>query len=153
MAKVFLSLGSNLGVREKNIKEAVRLLGEKCKVMNVSPLYETEPVGYKEQGMFLNCAAEVETELTPIELLWFIKVIEQKLKRKETVKNGPRTIDIDILFYDNLIFDEPELTLPHPRLHERQFVLQPLNVLCPAFTHPVLKKTVAELYRNISVKR
>ncbi len=146
MTIVFLGLGSNLGDKKENLKRAINLLEEKCKILKLSNLYKTEPVDYKKQDWFLNCVVKIGTELNAKKLLIFLQSIEKKLKRVKTIKNGPRTIDIDILFYDNKIINKPDLIVPHPRLHKRLFVLQPLKELCPDFIHPVLKKNVKELY-------
>lgn len=145
MARIFLGLGSNLGDREKNINLALEKLGQVGKVHKVSSLYETEPVGYKDQPWFLNLVAEFETKLSPQELLRAGKAIEKELGREPGPRFGPRPIDLDILLYDNLVLGIPELTIPHPRLAERAFVLIPLAEIAPEVLHPVLKKTVREL--------
>lgn len=145
MATVYLSLGSNLGDREKNIASALEMLGQEARILKVSSLYETEPVGYKEQPWFLNCVCAAETELTPQALLELAKTIERKLGRKLTHRFGLRTIDIDILFYDDLILDSPDLVIPHPRLTERAFVLVPLKEIAPNLVHPLLDLTIEEL--------
>ncbi len=159
MAKVFLSLGSNMGDRGYNLQQA--LLGLErwgAKVVRVSSIYETEPVGLKEQPMFYNMVAQVETELSPVDLWKAIFAIEQSLKRERTVQWGPRTIDIDILFYDDQVLqieDEETsddirtiLIIPHVRLQERRFVLVPLAEIAPQLVHPVFKKTVDELLKE-----
>jgi dihydroneopterin aldolase / 2-amino-4-hydroxy-6-hydroxymethyldihydropteridine diphosphokinase len=145
MVDVFLGLGSNVGDREGNIRKALELVDWECVVVRRSPLYRTEPVGYEDQEWFLNCVAEAETGLQPKELIDFLTSVEDRLKRVRTVKNGPRTIDLDILFYDDRIVDRGDLVIPHPRLHERLFVLKPMSDLDPNFVHPVLKKTVKQL--------
>jgi 2-amino-4-hydroxy-6-hydroxymethyldihydropteridine diphosphokinase len=145
MVKAYLGLGSNMGDREYNAKEAIGLLGDKCKILRISSLYETEPVGYVNQDWFLNCVVEVETELEPRELLSFLQSIEERLKRTRRVKYGPRTIDLDILFYGDMMIDSDDLRIPHPRLHERLFVLAPLSEISPDYVHPVLKKSIGEL--------
>lgn len=146
MADVFIGIGSNIGDREENIRKAISLIKEKCKILKMSPLYETEPVGYRKQGWFLNCAVKVKTDLKPQKLLEFLQSIEKRLGRVRTIKNGPRTIDLDILFYGKKIINEDNLIVPHPRLHERLFVLEPLNDICPDFVHPILKKSIKGLY-------
>jgi 2-amino-4-hydroxy-6-hydroxymethyldihydropteridine diphosphokinase len=146
MPIVFLSLGSNIGDREEHIRKAFTLLANICKVRRTSHLYLTEPVGYTEQDWFLNCVVEVETDVDPKKLLSSIKSIERKLGRKKTVKNGPRIIDIDILFYGDYVVNTKNLVIPHPLLQERLFILQPMMDLNPGFVHPVLKKTIQELY-------
>ena len=138
-------MGSNLGDRGGNIVEALRRLSERVSVERVSSLYETEPMGYKEQPWFLNAVCEGETELDAEELLRFVKGIEKEMGRKETMRWGPRVIDIDILFYDDIVLETPELAIPHPRLHRRRFVLVPLAELAPELVHPLLGLTVREL--------
>ena len=145
MATSYLSLGSNLGDRETNIASALKILGQKVRISKVSSLYETEPVGYKDQPWFLNCVCSVETELSPQALLKFAKAIERKLGRKRTIRFGPRVIDIDILFYDGLILDSSDLVIPHPRLAERAFVLVPLKEIAPNLAHPLSGLTIKEL--------
>ena len=148
MPIVFLSLGSNIGDKQEHIRKALTLLANVCKVRRTSHLYLTEPVGYTEQDWFLNCVVEVETDIDPKKLLSSIKSIERKLGRKKTVKNGPRIIDIDILFYGDCVLNTKNLVIPHPLLQERLFVLQPMMDLNPGFVHPVLKKTIQELYMH-----
>ena len=133
MAIVYLAIGSNLGDRRKNIETAVRLLGKKhLDILKVSTIIETDPVGGpKNQGKFLNGVLKAETELPPEELLSFLKSIEKRLDRTKTVHNGPRTIDLDILLYNHRELQTPQLTIPHPRMFERAFVMQPLNEIEP----------------------
>jgi 2-amino-4-hydroxy-6-hydroxymethyldihydropteridine diphosphokinase len=145
MATAYLGLGSNLGEREANIASALKMLGQEARIVKVSSLYETEPVGYKDQPWFLNCVCSVETDLSPQALLKLAKTIEKNLGRKPTHRFGPRLIDIDILFYDDLILDSPDLTIPHPRLMERAFVLVPLKEIAPDLVHPLSVLTIKEL--------
>lgn len=145
MAIAYLGLGSNLGDRETKITSALKMLGQKAQILKISSLYETEPVGYKDQPWFLNCVCSLETDLSPQALLKFAKAIERKLGRKPTLRFGPRLIDIDILFYDGLILDSPDLVIPHPRLAERAFVLVPLKEIAPNLVHPLLGVTIEEL--------
>ena len=134
MATVFLGLGSNLADREKNIKNAVRLLQNRHFIVDkISTLIETEPVGFLDQGKFLNAVLKGTTQLSPVDLLWHTQSIEKKLKRMRTIPNGPRTIDIDILLYDQERISTPRLTIPHPRMWERDFVLGPLKEIEPDF--------------------
>ena len=149
MTLIYLALGSNLGDRARTLENAVTLLGKHLANVRLSPIYETEPVGYLEQGKFLNAALEGTTELGPRELLNACQEIEKQLGRERIIRNGPRTIDIDILFYGNTLLNEPDITIPHPRLHEREFVLKPLTDICPELVHPTIKKTVKELYEGL----
>ncbi|HSP47060.1 MAG TPA: 2-amino-4-hydroxy-6-hydroxymethyldihydropteridine diphosphokinase [Clostridiaceae bacterium] len=127
MERVYLSLGSNMGDREANLEEAVRLLKEKVRVRKVSALYETEPWGFKDQDRFLNIALEGETDLMPLDLLDFTQGIEMAMKRVKTRVYGPRIIDVDILLYGDVEMHEDRLTIPHPKMKERAFVLIPLQ--------------------------
>ena len=143
----YLGLGSNMGDREANIKAALGLIGAQpgCKVVAVSSFLETEPVGFTEQGLFINAVAALETTLTPEGLLRACQGIENKLGRIRTVRWGPRTIDIDILLYGGSVVDTESLTIPHPLMHERYFVLAPLSEVAPDVVHPVLGITVRGL--------
>lgn len=142
----YLSLGSNLGDREANLREAIARLGELGSLSKVSAFYETEPVEVAgQQPWFLNCAAALETELTPLQLLKLLLVIEQSMGRKRTEPKGPRTIDMDIIFFGDDVLDTKELTIPHPAMQHRRFVLAPLAEIAPEALHPVLKRTVREL--------
>lgn len=145
MATAYLGLGSNLGDREANIASALKMLGREARILKVSSLYETEPVGNKDRPWFLNCVCSVETDLSPQTLLELAKTMERNLGRKRTPPFGPRLIDIDILFYDDLILDSPDLTIPHPRLAERAFVLVPLKEMAPGLVHPLSGLTIEEL--------
>jgi len=144
---VYIGLGANLGDRKRNIEEALDMLGktQKIKVLSVSKLYETAPVGITNQPTFLNAAAKITTELKPLELLTVCQNIEAKLKRVRTVRWGPRTIDIDLLLYGDLIINTKKLILPHPEMHKRAFVLNPLSDIAPKAVHPILGKTIKEL--------
>jgi len=146
---VFLALGTNLGDRLANLKAAVEALPPSARLCAASPIYETTPWGYSDQPLFLNQVVQAETNLDPFELLGFLKGLEKQLGRQATFRYGPRLIDLDILFYDDLILKTPELVLPHPQLTERPFVLVPLADLVPNLQHPVLKKTVRELLDEV----
>ncbi len=166
MARIFLGLGSNLGDRECMIKSAIQNFNKySIKVIRVSPIYETEPIndngpdssdsvlaGIKTTSQkFLNCVVLAETEYEPKELLKTVQEIENKLGRKRitSIRNLPRTIDIDILFYDDKIIDTPNLKIPHPLLHKRSFVLIPLFDLQPDLYHPIIKKTVKDMLNSV----
>lgn len=146
---IFLGLGANVGDKKANIKKAVELLKGKITNIIVAPIYETKPWGFKEQDNFLNTAIKGNTYLSPLELFKFVKDVEKKVGRVERFKWGPREIDIDILFYDNLVYKDSDLNIPHPYLHERDFVLKPLMDLDPDFVHPVLKKAISKLYKSL----
>jgi 2-amino-4-hydroxy-6-hydroxymethyldihydropteridine diphosphokinase len=146
MKIAYLGLGSNLGDRESNLRQAITALGDhEVRVLKQSSFYETEPREMTDQGWFLNCVVEVETRLMPLQLLHALLSIEKAMGRKRLVKSGPRTIDLDILLYGTTIIRGPELEVPHPRMAERRFVLAPLVEIGPGLRHPVLQKTVAEL--------
>jgi len=153
LKRVFLGLGSNLGNREANIREAVRHLNANHVGVNrLSPIYETEPEGVTDQPWFLNAVVEAHTMLLPRQLLLTAKAIEALMKRQATVKNGPRVIDIDILFYQSAVIKMPDFEVPHPRLRERRFVLAPMADLAPEWRDPVTRKTISELLVNASGK-
>ena len=143
---VYLGLGSNLGDRAahlENVLEALTAAG--VHVPRRSSFYATEPVGFAPQQWFLNCVVEAETELMPRQLLRATQQIERDLGRRRAARNGPRTVDIDILFYGSLVVNMPDLQIPHPRIAERRFVLVPLREIAPALRHPTLRLSVAEL--------
>ena len=150
MKTVYLSLGSNIGDREHNLREAIQRLNQSgIKVLRVSPVYETEPVDYTDQRWFLNVVVEAGTDLFPAQLLAQTMKVERSLGRIRTKPKGPRTIDIDILLYESAIVKTAKLEIPHPRMHERRFVLGPLSDLAPDLRHPRLGKSVVELLKDI----
>lgn len=151
MSIVFLALGTNLGERTANLHAALAALPPVVRVMAQSPIYETPPWGYTDQPAFLNMAVQAETDLPPLALLNFLKRLEVDLGRRESFRWGPRLIDLDILFYDDLVLNLPSLMIPHPRLHERAFVLLPLADIAPGWVHPLLGKTVLALLRDCDV--
>jgi len=151
--RVFLALGGNIGDRPANLQAALDALqaGGRVRVEKISHLYETTPVGYADQPDFLNMAVEATTGLEPLALLAFLKEIEAALGRRPSFRNGPRPIDLDIIFYDDLDLDTPALQIPHPRLRGRGFVLKPLDDLAPEYVHPVYGLSVAELLRELDL--
>lgn len=142
---VHLGLGSNLGNRQANLRQAVDQLGGLGRIVAVSAFYETEPVEFTRQPWFLNCTLALETDKMPRQFLTAILRIERDLGRRRTQPKGPRTIDIDILLFGDSVIEAQGLTIPHPALHERRFVLEPLAEIAPEARHPVLKKTIREL--------
>ncbi len=145
----YIAIGSNIEDREDYLKKIVGELKKQSKVLICSSLYETEPVGYADQNWFLNGVVKVETHLTPSTLLEFVLAIEKMLNRVRTIQNGPRTVDLDILFYEDKIVQEENLQIPHPRLHERAFVLIPLKEIASDFMHPILKKDVSTMLEDL----
>jgi len=142
---VYLSLGANVGDRSAQLREATDRLSKLGRVLAVSSLYETEPVEFTEQPWFLNCAIAIETSKTPQQLMASILRIEEEMGRRRVQKKGPRSIDIDILLFGDMIVESEELTIPHPAMHQRRFVLEPLAEIAPQALHPTFKKTIREL--------
>ncbi len=142
---VYLSLGSNLGDRPANLREAIARLTELGEVTSVSSYYETEPVDLLAQPWFLNCAVALATEKMPRQLLGGLQKIEQEMGRRRAQPKGPRVIDLDILLFGSSVVDTVRLTIPHAAMHERRFVLEPLAEIAPEARHPVFKRTVREL--------
>lgn len=146
---VYLALGTNLGDRLSNLHASMDALAPDVRVLDKSPVYETEPWGYTDQPPFLNMVACAETDLSPEDLLHRLKDIEATLGRIPSFRNGPRLIDIDILFYDDLVLDTPPLVIPHPSLHKRAFVLVPLATIAPKLVHPLLGLSVEQFLEKI----
>lgn len=147
----YLSLGSNVGDREGLLRDAIARLQAHGRIVSVSSFYETEPVEFTDQAWFLNCVVALATEEAPEQLMAAVLEIEQSMGRKRIQRKGPRTIDIDILLAGETILDSPALTIPHPAMHQRRFVLQPLAEIAPDLRHPVLKKAIRELLEALPV--
>ena len=150
-----IALGSNLGDREGNLREAVRRMGALGRVAAVSGFYDTEPVGYLDQPRFLNAAVLLETKLEPLELLHGLLGVEQEMgrDRANAPPKGPRVIDLDLLLYGELVMQSAELTVPHPAMHERAFVLAPLAEIAVGMLHPVLHRSIGELLALLSANQ
>jgi 2-amino-4-hydroxy-6-hydroxymethyldihydropteridine diphosphokinase len=149
LADVFLALGANIGDRKLNLRQAIVLLSRKVDIQSVSAIYESDPVGYTEQPLFLNMVLKGVTALKPKELLKYAKEIEAKLGREPSFPNAPRPIDIDILFYDDKVINTSDLIIPHPRITVRSFVLVPLNEIAPDLIHPGNKRAVRHLVNDL----
>jgi 2-amino-4-hydroxy-6-hydroxymethyldihydropteridine diphosphokinase len=148
---VYLSLGSNLGDRYANLRAAIERLGEAGAIRSVSGFYETEPVELRDQPWFLNCVVVLETRDTPRALLKKVLAIEREMGRLRMKDKGPRSIDIDILLFGDRVVEERGLKIPHPAMHQRRFVLEPLAEIAPEAFHPLLRKTARELLADLPV--
>ena len=149
LVTVYLGLGSNLGDRQENLDKALEYLSQRLRLAEVSSVYDTEPMGNPEQPRFLNMVCQVNTMLTPKELLVLAKGIDRKMGRMPGSPNSPRTSDIDILFYGDEVIKMPDLVIPHPRLTERAFILVPMAEIAPDLVHPANKKTIKELLKEV----
>ncbi|KRU31514.1 2-amino-4-hydroxy-6-hydroxymethyldihydropteridine diphosphokinase [Clostridium botulinum] len=150
MHTAYVAFGSNIGEKENYIKKALEKIEErKMKILKVSPIYETEPYGVLDQDSFLNGVVKIETNLSPEDLIKELLLIEKQLDRVRERRWGPRTIDLDIIFYDDLIINEKDLVIPHKDMENREFVLKPLCDIDENFIHPVLKKSIKQLYDEL----
>jgi len=149
--KAYIAIGSNLGDKEKNIREALEIISNSkhTKINKIAKYYNTEPVGYTDQGEFLNTAIEIKTLLNPKNLMKFLLEVEKSLKRERIIKWGPRTLDLDVIFYDDLISSDEEIIIPHPRMEERLFVLNPLCDIASYKLHPILNKRIIDIRDSI----
>ncbi|EPY2304438.1 2-amino-4-hydroxy-6-hydroxymethyldihydropteridine diphosphokinase [Clostridium sporogenes] len=153
MHTAYVAFGSNIGEKENYIKRALEKIEERdIKIIKVSPIYETEPYGVLDQDSFLNGVVRIETNLTPEDLIKELLLIEKQLDRVRERRWGPRTIDLDIIFYDDLIINKNNLIIPHKDMENREFVLKPLCDIDENFIHPVLKKSVRQLYDELKLK-
>lgn len=152
--KAYISIGSNIGDKKKNIEESIERISniKEIKVSKVSTLIKTKPWGMEDQDEFLNGAIEIKTTLSPKELMQTLLKIEAEMKRERILRWGPRIIDLDVIFYDDLISSDEEIILPHPRMEERTFVLEPLNEIAPYMLHPLKKKRVFQLLNDINAQ-
>ena len=151
MSIAYIGLGSNLNDKMANLNKAMELIEQdsKVNVLKRSSVYQTEPVGIKDQPLFLNMVMEVETEFSPIDLLNFLQDIEKQMGRKKEKKWGPRNIDLDLLLYEDQIINSAELTLPHAQMHQRKFVLIPLAEIAKEKIHPLKKQTISDLLEDL----
>jgi len=155
MSISYIGIGSNIGNKIANIQQALEMIKKsgQADIISLSSFYETEPEGYEEQDWFLNAAAGINTDLSPYELLDFLKEIEHIIGRKESMRWGPRIIDLDILLYDQICIESQNLVIPHPRMHKRKFVLKPLDEIAPDVVHPILNKTVRYLLNELESQK
>ena len=145
--KVYIAAGSNLGNKEETLKEAIYKIDKRkdCVVTKVSNFYTTDPVGYEDQDQFVNCVFEIDTLQTPSELMDTLLEVEKDFKRERIIRWGPRTLDLDIIFYDDIISYDEHILIPHPRAHERQFVMKPMCDINPYYVHPIYRKRVMDI--------
>ena len=145
--KVYIAAGSNLGDKEETLKEAIYIIDKRkdCVVTKVSNFYTTDPVGYEDQDQFVNCVFEINTLQTPSELMDTLLEVEKDFKRERIIRFGPRTLDLDIIFYNDIISYDEHILIPHPRAHERQFVMKPMCDINPYYVHPIYRKRVMDI--------
>jgi len=152
--RVYLSLGSNVGKLEENLQRALTLLeNKKIHVVDRSSVYETEPQDVTDQPWFLNMAVACETRCFPLQLLTAVRNIERQMGRRRSIRRGPRVIDIDILLFGNAVIDTPQLTVPHPRMLERRFVIEPLLEIAPDLVHPVTRRPLRDYLNRVKTQK
>tara|TARA_Y100000590_G_scaffold419880_1_gene522023 strand:+ start:233 stop:745 length:513 start_codon:yes stop_codon:yes gene_type:complete len=148
--KVYIALGTNIGNWKNNFNQVFLELNKVGVIKKFASIYLSKPFGYKDQKYFYNTAIEFKTSLSPHLLIKKLELIEKNLKKKKLIANGPRSIDLDIIFYNKIVFNKTRLTIPHPRAHLRDFVLFPISEMNPFYIHPIMKKTVKELSNNLT---
>lgn len=151
--KVYIAIGTNIGNRQQNLAIAKKEIEEFAQISKQSPIYETEPLGHKDQESFYNQVIEIKTILSAKELIIKLQEIEHKMGRIREIKNGPRVIDLDILLYNREVINQPHLTIPHPRLHKRSFVLDPLSEIAADLIHPSLNQSIDSLKHELGKNR
>ena len=149
MSTVYLGLGSNIGNPQDNIDTAIKHISQFAEVVQISSMYTTEPVGYADQDWFVNCCIELNTDISAEKLFSHLQRIEQGMGRVKKILNGPRIIDIDVLLWNDQTIQTDQLVVPHPRMHERAFVLEPLSEIAPNLVHPTLKKSMTQLFDEL----
>ena len=150
--KAYIALGTNMGNWKNNFNRAILQISKIGSITNFSAVYISKPYGYSKQNDFYNMAIELKTSLSPMRLIQAMELIEKKIKKNKVIKNGPRTIDLDIILYNKIVLKKKSLIIPHPRAHIRDFVLLPICEMNPFYIHPIIRKTMIEIYTNLQEK-
>ena len=150
--KVYIAIGTNVGDWKNNFNQAIKLISKNAVITKAASTYLSHPYGYKNQSFFYNTVIKIETSLSVYDLFYQIEIIEKKLQKNKLIKNGPRKIDLDIIFFNHLILSSKKLTIPHYAMHQRDFVLLPLIEICPFYQHPKKRKTVSAIYNELENK-